>query len=276
METVIEHPLESEIAGTPPRRVRLPWRTQTLLTLAGTLALLLFFGGARALLDAAQLAWAGTTGRTTVARVTQVQTETDPAAGSSTRPSSLRYEYADPFDGTRVSRFARINAEPTQGAGGPSLGSAGNSRPAQPPVIRVGDPLPLRIARWRGRSVSFFWRPVPWGKGIFLALCGLVVMGVSLRLLRTLARWRRHRTSLLSQGQAVVGTIIHKQADVGDTPRFYLRYGYGTVAAGEKLEHEEQVSQEQWKRFEIGQPVTVLYDPERPVRAGLYALMKHG
>ena len=94
--------------------------------------------------------------------------------------------------------------------------------------------------------------------------------------MRTLARWRRLRVRLLQHGTAATGTIIHKQVEVGDVPRYFLRYGYATVSAAEKLEHEEQVSPEQWKRFEIGQPVTVLYDPDQPVRAGLYALMKNG
>ena len=54
--------------------------------------------------------------------------------------------------------------------------------------------------------------------------------------------------------------------------RYYLRYGY---AAGSALgqDREEQVSADHWREFQVGQPVTVLYDPNNPGHAGLYALI---
>ncbi|MBV9848142.1 MAG: DUF3592 domain-containing protein [Armatimonadetes bacterium] len=279
MEAVIAHEIEPEIAGPPPRAVRLPWRTQALLALAGALAALLFVFGARAILEAARLGWVAASGRAVAARVVAVRMEPGMVPGDPARPSGLQYEYVDPFDGSLVRRFARISPEPPRDPGAPPrIGT--KARPAPPPVVRIGDRLPLRVARWRGRSVALFWRPSPLGKGFFLTLCGLVVMGVSVRLMQMLSHWRRLRTRLLSDGVAAVGTIIHKYAEVGDTPHYFLRYGYATVPAGESpgeaLEYEEQISREQWQRFEIGQPVTVLYDPAQPAQAGLYALMKNG
>ena len=74
---------------------------------------------------------------------------------------------------------------------------------------------------------------------------------------------------------ATVGTITHKRTEADDIVRYYLRYGYAP-SAGEGREREEQVSVEQWKEFEVGQPVTVLYDPDLPEQAGLYALIGRG
>lgn len=276
MEAVIAHEIEPEVAGPPPRMARLSWRTQSLLLLAGALTLLLLLGGARALVEVGRLGWVATSGRAVMARVTRVETEPSATAGQPAVPFGLQYQYEDPFTGTPISRFARLSVASSREGGGSMTGLSGG-RPGTPeahPVVHVGDRLPLRVAHWRGRPVEYFWRPVPYGKALFLALCGVVVMAVSLHLMRTLARWRRHRVRLLGHGVAAIGTIIHKHADVGDTPRYYLRYGYATVPGGEELEYEEQVSREQWGRFEIGQPVTVLYDPDTPHSAGLYGLMR--
>lgn len=275
MEAVIAHEIEPEVAGPPPRLARLPWRTQALLALAGALAVLLFVGGGRALVEAVRLGWVAAAGKTVFAQVTTLKTEAAEAPGQPPALTGLQYQYTDPFDGRPVSRFVRITADPSREAGDPPPSMGAKTKPVAPPLMRVGDRLPLRIARWQGRSLAYFWRPAPWGKGLFLTLCGLVVMGVSVGLIRTLAHWRRLRTRLLGDGVAVIGTVVHKRADVGDTPRYYLRYGYATVPEGDKREHEEQVGMDQWKRFDIGQPVTVLYDPDHPTQAGLYALIKN-
>jgi hypothetical protein len=264
VETVITHEIEAEIAAPPPRRnAGLTPGTRALLALAGILALLLFLGGARALEESARLAWVGLTGRPATARVTEI------APGA----AGFRYEYVDPFTGHAQRCYARLEPlPPTVGDAAPGLGGPASAAPA--PRLFLGEHLALRVAGEGPRSIVYFWTPAPWAKGLFLALCGLVVMGVSLSLAVALARWRRLRVRLLRAGRAVVGTIIHKHTDVHDTPRYYLRYGYMTADTREACEREERVSAEQWKRFEVGQPVTVLYDPERLLQAGLYALMR--
>ena len=99
-------------------------------------------------------------------------------------------------------------------------------------------------------------------------------MLVSLLLLRRLLRWMGERLHLLRLGTATVGTITHKRTEAEDMVRYFLRYGYSSGQT-EGREHEEQVSMDQWKLFHVGQPVTVLYDPEEPERVGLYALIRH-
>jgi hypothetical protein len=275
METVIAHEIEPEIAAAPPRAARLPWRTQGLLLLAGMLALLLFLGGARALVEAGRLAWVALCGRSVTAQVTAIEMTGSAVQGQPAQQTGLSYRYRDPFTGRIVTQHARI-AAPEAGSDGVMPGLGAPAKSVVPPVIPVGARLTLRVAGGPEHPLVYFWTPAPWGKGLFLTLCGLVVMGVSVRLLVVLARWRRLRARLLLAGQAVIGTIIHKHSEVGDTPQYFLRYGYATVGNAQPCEHEEQVNFEQWKRFEIGQPVTVLYDPDAPSSAGMYALMKQG
>ena len=52
--------------------------------------------------------------------------------------------------------------------------------------------------------------------------------------------------------------------------RYFLRYGY---RGGPEAGREEQVSADQWREFQVGQPVTVLYHSDAPEEAGLYALI---
>lgn len=273
METVIAHEIEAVIAGPPPRMARLPWRTQGLLLLAGTLTLLLFIGGARALEEAGRLAWIALVGRPAIAQITAIDIAPEINPKQPVQQTGLTYRYVDPQTGQMVSRHTRLVTMPSSPDGGLS-GIGGPERIPPPPLLHLGQRLELRVAGGPSNPVIYFWSPAPWGKGLFLTLCGLAVMAVSLRLMLALSRWQRLRVRLLRSGYSVVGTIVHKRADVGDTPRYYLRYGYATVGAVEAREHEEQVNAEQWKAFEIGQPVTVLYDPDAPASAGLYALMR--
>jgi hypothetical protein len=274
VEAVIAHQIESEVAGPPPRRnAHLPWGTQALLALAGALAVLLFLGGARALEEAGRLAWVGLWGRPATARV--VSFEMSPKSiDHPSQPLGFQYAYHDPFTGRLVQAHAILEQEPDP-SGDPALGTGVPEKPAPLPRLFVGQQVALRVAGGPAHEIVDFWSPAPWGKGVFLALCGLVVMGVGVRLTWALVHWRHVRVHLLQSGQAVIGTVIHKRTDVQDAPHYYLRYGYITAGAGEICEHEERVSQEQWQRFEIGEPVTVLYDPGQPAKCGLYALMKH-
>ncbi len=134
--------------------------------------------------------------------------------------------------------------------------------------------MPIRYAPWFGGVASQPWQPDPRGRVLTLILSGSLVMLVSLLLLRRLLRWMGERLHLLRLGTATVGTITHKRTEAEDMVRYFLRYGYASGEA-EGQEHEEQVSMDQWKLFQVGQPVTVLYDPDQPERVGLYALIRH-
>jgi hypothetical protein len=271
LETVIPHEVEPEVAGPTPRKARLPWSTELLLLLSFALTLLLLVGGARAVFEAGRLAWAAAAGRHVQARLVEIDTVLGP--DKTPVQTGAHYMYIDPYNGKTVTRYTPVdNAVDTEESSSQGLGITTKRVPAR--LLHVGDPLSLRIIGGPDHQKIYFWTESPWGKGVFVALCGIAVMAVGVRLLLILTRWRSARTRLLRDGQAVVGTIIDKPTDFNDTPRYYLRYGYATTDALEPREHEEQVNHEQWKRFEVGQPVTVLYDPQTAERAGLFALMR--
>ena len=256
MEIVIEHKLEAEIAGAPPRRPRLALRLTLLLTVAYLLLALFVAGCGRALWEAGKLGWIAGAGQTAKGHVIEIRIEatTQKAAW----PSQIAVRYAVEIPG-RAGRQ-------THRTGWIGLGRGETRR------YHLGQPLAYRYAPWFGGVAGFPWQPAPMGRLVSLLLSGGLVLPVSAFLLRRLTRWLHDHLSLLREGLATVGTIIDKRTEADDMLRYFLRYGYATLP-GIGWEREEQVSQEQWREFEIGQPVTVLYDPALPEHAGLYALM---
>ena len=113
-------------------------------------------GGARALLEAARLG---------VGRRLWPRRGGAGDGGTSRRrlgaPHGFWYEHPDPFTGVSVRRFARVSAEPTADIHVSPPGVGTQTPPAAPPPLRVGDRLPLRVARWRGHSLEYFWQPAP-------------------------------------------------------------------------------------------------------------------
>ncbi len=274
METLLEHVIEPDVAAAPPRRTSLPGGTNLLLLAAILLFALFIYGGLRALEEAAKLAWMGVAGRTVSAQVSQVQTDSNPPKGQAPRQTGIQYAYVFPFGDVRArsTGVARLETGPADGSGDPVAGPAPIKARLAAPTFHVGDQFPLRCAVWLGRPLVFPWQAPPTGKMVFLFLCSGLVISISVLLMRRLLRWRTHRLRLLQHGVATVGTILHKQARAEDAVRYFVRYGY--AAGAMPREHEEQVSQDQWGRLEVGQPVTVLYDPDATGNAGLYALIR--
>ena len=284
MEALIEHTLEPEVAGPAPRRTRLPLRLTLLLWVAVLLLGVFVAGSGRALWEAARLSWLAVAGHTVAGRIVRVVTEPSEIKGQPPRPVAIRYASDLPGPAGTIHREGWIGlgmpAAPSNGAVGLN-GPAGrpSSKPPVPmPPPRVGQPVPIRYASWFGGVASQPWVPDPRGRVLTLILSGSLVLLVSLLLLRRLLRWIGERLHLLRLGTATVGTITHKRTEAEDMVRYYLRYGYAFGAGEERgkgREHEEQVSMDQWKLFHVGQPVTVLYDPDEPERVGLYALIRH-
>lgn len=269
METVAEHPIEREVAAPPPRAARLPLGLNFLIFAAGLMFTLFIGGGGYALLESAKLGWVSAAGRTVTAHVAQIVTEPAPVKGQPARQTALRYVFTSPFDQSSQFRWLRLDRADDSQTGMPM--PQGRGKPAAPPLAQTGDPIPVRGAIWLGRPLFYPWTAAASGRIVFLMLSGALIVGISVFLLRRLLAWRRHRLHLLRAGIATVGTVIDKEARSEDTPRYFVRYGYATDSRPQ--EREEQVSMEQWREFEIGQPVTVLYDPEHSEDAGLYALL---
>lgn len=277
METVLEHRIEPPVAAPPPRLARLPWSTTALLLGAALLLLSFVFGSVRALLEAGQLVWLGAAGRTVTARVTQANTEVLPKGAQSPQRTRFQYSFTSPRDSSlRVGSAIQYSVPPPVDNGPLNAPPPRKGRPAiplPPPPPKVGDTFPLRVAPWFGRLLYHPWQQPPVGKMLLLFLAGALVAGVSLLLLRRLLRWHQGRLHLLRNGLATVGTVVHKHAQTEDSVRYFLRFGYASEPDGQARETEEQVSADSWRSFEVGQPVTVLYDPAQPEQASLYALM---
>ena len=265
MEAVIEHTLEPELAGPVPRRLHLPLRVRLLLLVAGLLLGLFVLGSARALWEGVKLSWLAEAGRSFSGKIVEIQTEPAPAKGQKPRQTAIRYRavVAGPHGGRAQTGWI-VLAEPPQ-----PLSAEHRPVPAAP-SFRLGQPFPLRAAFFGDAVLCQPWGPSPGSRIWTLFLSGGLVLAVSLLLLRRLLHWTGSRLRLLRRGTATVGTITHKRSESEDMVRYFLRYGYrGGPDAGK----EEQVSADQWREFQVGQPVTVLYDPAAPEKAGLYALI---
>lgn len=271
METVIDHAIEREIAAPPPRAARLPLSTNLLLWIATALFAVIIYGGARALLESVKMGWLGVSGRTVTARIYKIDAEPAAVKGAPPIQVGLHYVYKLPFGGSDSPRYgtARLGMD-SEPQTDPLTGQAAAAQPPAP-TFKVGGPLELRCATWFGKPMAYAWQSAPTGKIIFLTLCGGVVIAISILLLRRIYRWRERRIYLLRNGIATVGTVTHREVRAEDAPRYYITFGYD--AAGVPREHEEQVSDEQWKRLHVGQPVSVLYDPDDPEDASLYIFL---
>ena len=275
MEALIEHILEPEVAGPAPRRARLPLQLTLLLVIAVLLLGVFTAGSGRALWEAVRLSWLAAAGHTATGRIVRLETEPSETKGQPPRPVAVRYacDLPGPWGPLHREGWIGLGAAPSP-SNGPAPGRPLPAPATPAPVLRLGQTLPIRYVSWFGGIASQPWVPDPRGRVLTLILSGSLVMLVSLLLLRRLLRWMGDRLHLLRRGTATVGTITHKRTEAEDMVRYFLRYGYSSGQA-EGREHEEQVSMDQWKLFHVGQPVTVLYDPDEPERVGLYALIRH-
>ena len=267
METLSEHVLEPALAAPPPRALPLPPRLSLLMVLAGLMIGLFFLGGLRAVWEAGKLGWLAGAGQTVPGTVTRVETLPSPDKNAPPVPTGLWYTVTLPGPHGPLPRIGWISL-----AGEPTLpGGPARALPSPVPAVHLGQTLPIRSAPWFGAVLSQPWSAAPGNRILTLLFIGVLVLLVTARLARRLLGWLRGHLHLLRHGQATVGTITDKRTEVEDGARYFLRYGYSAAGAGR--EREEQVGAEQWKRFEVGQPVTVLYDPAQPAHAGLYVLM---
>ncbi len=264
MEAVIEHKIEPELAGPVPRRLHLPGRVRLLLAVAGLLLGLFVAGSARALWEGAKLSWLVAAGRPLAGSIVEIQTEPPLVKGQPLRQTAIRYRATVPGSDRQTGWIA---------LSGPPVPPSAEDPPAAVPALpffHLGQPFPLRFASFGSIVLCQPWGPNPGARIWTLFLAGGLVCSVSLFLLRRLLGWTRSRLHLLRRGTATVGTITHKRSESEDMARYFLRYGY---TGGPEAGREEQVSADQWRKFQVGQPVTVLYDPDFPEKSGLYALI---
>jgi hypothetical protein len=277
METLTEHPIEPAVSGPPPRRLSLPPGLTALMTIALLLFVVFFGGGARALWEAGKLGWVAVSGRSVPARITAIDTLPGATSGQPVVQTGLHYAYSTashPSVGAGTGVLRLSEPAPPENTPLAAVGPLPASASAAP-AFHVGDTLMLRRAQWFGQTVLLPWPSNPGGKIAFLAFCGGLIVAVSITLIRRLLGWTVRRVRLLGHGIATVGTITHKHSQAEDAAHYFVSYGYGDAQTPPvPYEHEEQVTADQWKRLEVGQPVTVLYDPAQPSVASLYTLLR--
>lgn len=266
MEMLSEHVIEPALAAPPPRKMPLSLRLITLLVLASLLLGLFSLGGLRAVWEAGKLGWLAGAGRTGPGTVTKI--ETQPGPDKTAPPVAIGLWYTVTLDGPHgpFQRMGWISL-----AGEPVL-PGGPARALPAPAVRLGQTLPVRSAPWFGDVLSQPWAASPGSRIGTLLFIGVLVLLATVRLARRILVWLRGHLHLMRHGVATVGTITDKRTEVEDAAHYFLTYGYS--AAGKGLEREEQVGAEQWRLFQVGQPVTVLYDPASPAHAGLSVLMQ--
>lgn len=264
MEALTEHSLEPALQADVPRRLSLPLRERLLLAVALLLLALFTLGGCRALWEGGELAWLAGSGRSVTGRIVEIRSDPPLSEGKAGLQTAVRYAVSLPGpDGPRL--FSEWATQPASSA-------AETGRAAGTPQFFLGQPLPLRSARFLGLTVCRPWDSSAGARILSLLLAGGLILAVSLLLLRRLLRDTGKRLSLLRRGTATIGTVLHKRTESEDMVRYFLCYGYADSAA-QRREREEQVSAAQWQMFSVGEPVTVLYAPAHPETAGLYALL---
>lgn len=277
METLTPHTFEPAVSGPPPRHLSPPPGQRLLVGLALLLFALLLCGSVGALLQAAKLSWVGLTGQRVVARITAIETVPGTAGSAPAIQTAVHYAVRDALHPSAFVQTGTLTLGPSAAPQSTPLAPIGPlpARTLPTAQFHVGEMVTLRRARWLGQTLLLPWPSDPGGKIAFLAFCGALLAAVCGLLIRKLWQWSAGRAFLLKHGVATVGTITHKRAQAEDAALYFVRYGYGdTQSPPSSFEHEEQVTPGQWKRLEVGQPVTVLYDPARPDVSGLYTLLR--
>lgn len=280
MEKVLEHQIERELLAGPPRPVRATVSTGLLLATAGLLFVIFVYGGGKALLESAKVAWLSATGHKANATITTLIYSDGRRGGSGLEPAShiagVVYAFRDEIGALRIGSAATMvpQTPPAPSEYANSLGDRPSPPVADPPrpPVAPGQLLPVRYTKWGEQMMSGPAGSPPTGSVLFLAFAGFLVLGVSALLFIRMLRGTWQQVRLLRHGHATVGTIVHKTAQNEDSLRYCLRYGYADNA-GKLHECEDICTMEQYRRFDIGQPVTVLYSSQDPTRAALYDLI---
>jgi hypothetical protein len=280
MEKVLEHEIERELAAGPPRPIRATPSTTLLLATAAALFVVFVYGGSKALIESAKVAWLATRGQKATATITTLIYSDGRRGAPSAEPANqvvgMAYTFRDEHGALRFGLAAQLPSPPASPPGEylhddpiPKI-----SKPAAnaAPLLVPGQTLPIRYANWGGKIISGPADSPPARSVLFLAFAGLLVLGVSALLFTRMLRGIWLHVKLLRHGLATVGTIVLKSSQTEDSLRYSLRYGYADTA-GKLHEREDVCTVEQFRLFDIGQPVTVLYSSQDPTRAALYALI---
>ena len=92
METIVEYKVEPELLLPTPRRLRLPWRTLLLLSVAVLLLGVFILGSSRALWEGAKMLWLEGAGQTVSGRIVAIRTRAASVKGQLPQQIAVCYE----------------------------------------------------------------------------------------------------------------------------------------------------------------------------------------
>jgi hypothetical protein len=273
-EIIKDYKVEPELMAPPPRRLFLPLGTRVLFASAVLLIILFFYGGCLLLFNSAQLVYVAVTGKTAVAHIIRIDSVPSGDLKQSVVETGIAYQFDSPFPNNRPPQvqYSKINLGEVPYDIQDYLHRRRKGA-FDIPDYHIGDPLLFRYTKWHGRTILHPWNRPPYAKIAAMSAMGMAVITVGFVIMRRLLHWRKGGLRLMRHGVATPGTILHKRSDTSEVPRYYVLYGFELTESGGTRQREERCTIDQWKKFDVGQTVTVLYDPADTSVAGLYPLL---
>jgi hypothetical protein len=261
-EQIEEHRIEPELLRSAPRHLRVTYWSS--LVFGVGLATFLFVGISVVCIavESARMLWLAEQGRTTTATVTSCTFLDDSTGACSLHPAQIRsVNYLFDLNGMPHSGSITYNA----------ASSATNTDTDQASTM----PHDVELIRYGILNGRFIYSPASSlsVKSAGFAMIGAVLVGAACALIgaRSLLGHRFVRR-LARYGTPVIGTIKEKTITDDDGPRYYVIVGFLGVS-GEGRQFKERCTPYQWRRLEIGQPITVLTIKTNKTWSAIYAHM---
>jgi len=275
-EPIQEYVVEPELSSDTPRRLRLgAWTViLTVCCLAGYVLVMVCAGLISA--RSGQLLWLAEDGDLVQATVTGCEYASggvgvcNGETGQRVERIEYRYGESGRFQGSAPVLALGVIPVREPEPQFPYAASV-DTTPAdrfQPQVIP--DTVIVRYAMWNGKMISYPERSVSADSAALSAATCILIAGVATYILVMFLRWAGKTARILRFGLAVIGTVTSKEIHESDLPKYFVTYGF-LDCEGAPHHCIERCTPDQWRRLEIGQPVTVLYPPAQPSRCELYS-----
>jgi hypothetical protein len=264
-ELVVRYEVEPELCAPSPRRIRCTaWPVVIVSTCLALYAMVLSCAACVAV-RSAELLFLERSGSTTTARITSSQ------VGSYPIPINSASDDAYLADKGRLLRQIDLRFPVVSPASHhPELvNRVMNIAPEDSSDLPPSSSIAVRYAWLNGHLVFTPLQSMSllscWLSICFAALIGLVATLLFKRWLSWLVGVYR----LLKLGYVSIGTVCDKEIVESDIPRYYVTCGY-LDADGFGQRHRERCSPEQWRRLQIGEPVSLVCLPADPIQARIY------
>ena len=274
-EPVQEYSVEPELSVRGPRRVRVTTWLAALVSGCASIYVLALLCASLIAARSAQLLWLAHSGSYGVAWVTDCR-YADGSVGAcvlDSRRSVIRLDYRveghDALTGSTL-----LSALGSQAAVPSNTGLSDDAEvlPAtelRPHSVSIPTEFAVKYGSWNGNLVCAPANAVSEPSSLLSIIVAILLGAVSTALFVRFGRWLKRLIDVLRYGDAVVGTLTHKEIKESDLPTYFITYGF-LDADGAPRQRLERCTPEQWRRLEIGEPVTVLYPPGQPSRCELY------